>query len=167
MATFLVYETATGVARSVGTVVATPLPAGLTAVELATQDAAGLLDGTRRWDAPTRTVVATNLASLLVNQATIIAEVTAARATNNAALDRLTTALTSVSTALANTATIKGTAGGNTTAVNGKVNALCDELTRTLNVLAGVNGAITQLGEVSKQLNKVGRLILGEFDATT
>jgi hypothetical protein len=54
-----VYETATGRLVSVGTVVASPLPAGLTSVVLSPADAQGLLNGSRRWDAATRAVVAT------------------------------------------------------------------------------------------------------------
>lgn len=56
--TFLIYDV-TGRAVSIGTVVADPLPAGLTAVALADADAAAL-GTTRQWDASTRTVIDRN-----------------------------------------------------------------------------------------------------------
>ncbi len=55
MTTYLIHD-ADGKAVSVGTVVADPLPAGLTAVALSDADAAAL-GNTRRWDANTRTMI--------------------------------------------------------------------------------------------------------------
>lgn len=54
-----VYQNTTGQLVSVGTVVADPLPAGLTSVALSAPDEAGLANGSRMWDPATRTVVAT------------------------------------------------------------------------------------------------------------
>jgi hypothetical protein len=56
MTTYLIHN-ADGNAVSVGTVVADPLPAGLTAVALSDTDAAKLNDGTGIWDATTLTVI--------------------------------------------------------------------------------------------------------------
>ncbi len=56
MTTHLIHN-ADGHAVSVGTVVADPLPAGLTAVALSDTDAAKLNDGTGIWDAHTLTVI--------------------------------------------------------------------------------------------------------------
>jgi hypothetical protein len=56
---FAVYETATGRLVSIGSIVADPLPAGFASVALSAADAQGLRDGSRRWDAATRTVVPT------------------------------------------------------------------------------------------------------------
>lgn len=55
MTTFLIHD-ATGKAVSVGTVVANPLPAGLTAVALSDADAQAL-GVTRQWNPTTRTVI--------------------------------------------------------------------------------------------------------------
>ena len=56
MSTYVVHD-ATGRAVSIGTKVADPLPAGLTAVALANADADSLRAGTGQWDPDTRTVV--------------------------------------------------------------------------------------------------------------
>lgn len=57
MTTFVVHDP-TGRAVSIGSTLADPLPAGLTAVAISDQDAVGLFDGSRQWDATTRAVVA-------------------------------------------------------------------------------------------------------------
>ena len=67
----LVYETATGRAVSIGTVIADPLPAGLTAVDLTTPEAVGLRDGTMRWDTVSKTVVVIPPSIVDTNTATI------------------------------------------------------------------------------------------------
>lgn len=54
----VVYESATGRQVSTGTVVANPLPDGLSAVALSEDDADALLSGRGRWDDATRTVFA-------------------------------------------------------------------------------------------------------------
>ncbi len=81
-----VYNTATGQLVSIGTVVVSPLPAGLTAVQLSPQDAAGMADGSRTWDPATKTVVATvgwvDPATATSNRATIETAAAAALAAN-------------------------------------------------------------------------------------
>lgn len=56
--TYLIHD-ADGRPVSIGTVIADPLPDGLTAVPLDADDQAGLRAGSRRWDAATRTVTKT------------------------------------------------------------------------------------------------------------
>lgn len=53
----VVYEASTGRQVSLGTVVADPLPTGLTALALGDADAAMLRDGSGFWDDATRSVV--------------------------------------------------------------------------------------------------------------
>lgn len=57
MPTYLIHDQS-GAAVSIGTVVADPLPDGLTAVALSEQDAERLRSGAGRWDATSRSVVA-------------------------------------------------------------------------------------------------------------
>jgi hypothetical protein len=59
MTVYAVHANDTGQLVSVGTVVASPLPAGLTAVELSTQNAALLASGGGTWDTATRGVIPT------------------------------------------------------------------------------------------------------------
>ena len=54
----LIYTTATGEAVSIGSVVANPLPAGLTEFPLTAGEFAGLTDGTLIWDVGTLAVIA-------------------------------------------------------------------------------------------------------------
>lgn len=54
-----IYQTSDGQLVSVGTVVASPLPAGLAVQPLSDADADGLADGSRTWDPATRAVVPT------------------------------------------------------------------------------------------------------------
>ncbi len=55
----VVYETSTGNPVSFGTVVADPLPAGLTSLVLTQIEWDGIRDGTKRWDPATLTVIDT------------------------------------------------------------------------------------------------------------
>ena len=55
MTTYVIHNS--GVPVSIGTVVADPLPDGLTAVELSDVDAERLSSGTGRWDTATLSVV--------------------------------------------------------------------------------------------------------------
>lgn len=57
MTVYAIHETTSGKLVSVGTIVADPLPVGLTVVELSNPDAIRLRDGTGRWDPVTRAVV--------------------------------------------------------------------------------------------------------------
>lgn len=59
MTTYALHRSDDGQLVSVGTVVADPLPDGLTAVQLADADADGLATGSRQWDASTRACIAT------------------------------------------------------------------------------------------------------------
>jgi len=62
---------ADGAAISIGTRIADPLPAGLTAVTLTTDQADGMRAGTLRWDATTRALVAVTPDPAEVNRLTI------------------------------------------------------------------------------------------------
>jgi hypothetical protein len=53
----LVYETATGQAVSLGTVLANPLPAHLSAITLTEEESTHLLDGTLVWDPSTLSLI--------------------------------------------------------------------------------------------------------------
>lgn len=53
MAWHMIYRTATGAPVSLGEIVATPLPAGLTDLVLSDPDAAGLRNGTKVWNSTT------------------------------------------------------------------------------------------------------------------
>lgn len=55
----IVYNTATGKSVSIGTVIANPLPADLTALPLTDTEGEGLQNGTLKWDEATRTLVPT------------------------------------------------------------------------------------------------------------
>lgn len=55
----LLYNTATGASVSIGTVIADPLPAGLTALPLTDEQGEGLQNGTLKWDEATRTLIPT------------------------------------------------------------------------------------------------------------
>lgn len=55
----LLYNTATGASVSIGTVIADPLPAGLTALPLTDEQGEGLQNGSLKWDEATRTLIAT------------------------------------------------------------------------------------------------------------
>lgn len=164
MTTFAVYETNTGVLKSVGSVLANPLPAGLTSVALSDPDAVALSNGTGRWDPATRTVVPTNLATILANQADLLAKTVNAIAGNVTALAAVPSGTTALNTTTTNTATVKATAGGNTTAVNNKVNALCDEVTRGFNV---VKQMLVEQERALRQLTTAEKLAVGDLNDTT
>jgi hypothetical protein len=55
----LLYNTATGQSVSIGTVIADPLPAGITALALSDAEGEGLQNGSLIWDAATRSLIPT------------------------------------------------------------------------------------------------------------
>ena len=55
----LLSNTTTGASVSIGTVIADPLPAGITALPLSDEQGEGLQNGTLKWDEATRTLIAT------------------------------------------------------------------------------------------------------------
>ena len=55
----LLYNTTTGASVSIGTVIADPLPAGITALPLSDEQGEGQQNGTLKWDEATRTLIAT------------------------------------------------------------------------------------------------------------
>jgi hypothetical protein len=55
----LLYNSATGASVSIGTVIADPLPAGITALPLSDTEGEGLQNGSLKWDEATRTLIAT------------------------------------------------------------------------------------------------------------
>jgi hypothetical protein len=55
----LLYNTTTGESVSIGTVIADPLPAGITALPLTDAEGEGLQNGSLIWDAATRTLIPT------------------------------------------------------------------------------------------------------------
>ena len=55
----LLYNTATGESVSIGTVIADPLPEGITALPLTDEQGEGLQNGTLIWDAATRSLIPT------------------------------------------------------------------------------------------------------------
>jgi hypothetical protein len=55
----LLYNTTTGESVSIGTVIADPLPEGITALPLTDEQGEGLQNGSLQWDAATRTLIPT------------------------------------------------------------------------------------------------------------
>ena len=55
----ILYNTVTGQSVSIGTVIANPLPAGITALPLTDEQGEGLQNGSLIWDAATRTLIPT------------------------------------------------------------------------------------------------------------
>jgi hypothetical protein len=55
----LLYNTTTGQSVSIGTVIADPLPAGITALPLTDAEGEGMQNGTLIWDAASRTLIPT------------------------------------------------------------------------------------------------------------
>jgi len=55
----LLYNTTTGQSVSIGTVIADPLPEGITALPLTDAEGEGMQNGTLIWDAATRTLIPT------------------------------------------------------------------------------------------------------------
>jgi hypothetical protein len=64
----LLYNTATGASVSIGTVIADPLPAGLTALPLSDEQGEGLQNGSLKWDEQTRTLVPTPPPAMLAEE---------------------------------------------------------------------------------------------------
>ena len=64
----LLYNTATGASVSIGTVIADPLPADITALPLSDEQGQGLQNGTLKWDEATRTLIATPPPAMLAEQ---------------------------------------------------------------------------------------------------
>jgi hypothetical protein len=65
----LVYNTATGQSVSIGTVIADPLPADLTALPLTDEQGEGLQNGLLKWDEETRALVATPAPTMTAEEA--------------------------------------------------------------------------------------------------
>lgn len=74
MTTYMIHA-ANGQAVSIGSVIADPLPAGLTAVALSASDAVGLRDGSKVWESVTRSIVPAPVDVIAANRATIEARV--------------------------------------------------------------------------------------------
>jgi hypothetical protein len=55
----LLYNTTTGQSVSIGTVIADPLPEGITALPLTDAEGEGMQNGSLKWDAASRTLIAT------------------------------------------------------------------------------------------------------------
>ena len=55
----LLYNSTTGASVSIGTVIADPLPAGITALPLTDEQGEGLQNGSLKWDEQTRSLVPT------------------------------------------------------------------------------------------------------------
>lgn len=71
MSAYVLHD-ANGQAQSIGTVVPSPLPPGLTKKDITDADFDGLRNGTRRWDVPTLAVVVdTAKATAIANQAAL------------------------------------------------------------------------------------------------
>ena len=64
----LLYNTATGASVSIGTVIADPLPVGITALPLSDEQGEGLQNGTLKWDEATRTLIATPPPAMLAEE---------------------------------------------------------------------------------------------------
>jgi hypothetical protein len=64
----LLYNTTTGASVSIGTVIADPLPAGITALPLSDEQGAGLQNGSLKWDEATRTLIATPPPAMLAEE---------------------------------------------------------------------------------------------------
>jgi hypothetical protein len=65
----ILYNTATGQSVSIGTVIADPLPAGITALPLTDEQGEGLQNGTLKWDEETRTLVPTPTPTVTAEEA--------------------------------------------------------------------------------------------------
>ena len=64
----LLYNTTTGTSVSIGTVIADPLPAGITALPLSDEQGEGLQNGSLKWDEATRTLVPTPPPTMLAEE---------------------------------------------------------------------------------------------------
>jgi hypothetical protein len=65
----LLYNSTTGQSVSIGTVIADPLPAGITALPLADAEGEGLQNGTLIWDAASRSLIPTPPPTVTAEQA--------------------------------------------------------------------------------------------------
>jgi hypothetical protein len=65
----LLYNTATGESVSIGTVIADPLPEGITALPLTDAEGEGLQNGSLIWDAASRTLIPTPPPAVTAEQA--------------------------------------------------------------------------------------------------
>jgi hypothetical protein len=65
----ILYNTTTGQSVSIGTVIADPLPAGITALPLTDKQGEGLQNGTLKWDEETRTLVPTPTPTVTAEEA--------------------------------------------------------------------------------------------------
>ena len=64
----LLYNTTTGASVSIGTVIADPLPEGITALPLTDEQGEGLQNGSLKWDEATRTLIATPPPTMLAEE---------------------------------------------------------------------------------------------------
>jgi hypothetical protein len=64
----LLYNSTTGQSVSIGTVIADPLPAGITALPLTDEQGEGLQNGSLIWDAATRTLIPTPPPAMLAEE---------------------------------------------------------------------------------------------------
>ena len=64
----LLYNTESGQSVSIGTVIADPLPEGITALPLTDEQGEGLQNGSLIWDAATRTLIPTPPPSMLAEE---------------------------------------------------------------------------------------------------
>jgi hypothetical protein len=64
----LLYNTTTGRSVSIGTVIADPLPEGITALPLTDEQGEGLQNGSLIWDAASRTLIPTPPPSMLAEE---------------------------------------------------------------------------------------------------
>jgi hypothetical protein len=64
----LLYNTTTGQSVSIGTVIADPLPAGITALPLTDEQGEGLQNGSLIWDAASRTLIPTPPPAMLAEE---------------------------------------------------------------------------------------------------
>jgi hypothetical protein len=65
----ILYNTASGQSVSIGTVIADPLPAGITALPLTDEQGEGLQNGTLKWDEETRTLIPTPAPTVTAEEA--------------------------------------------------------------------------------------------------
>jgi hypothetical protein len=65
----ILYNSATGQSVSIGTVIADPLPEGITALPLTDEQGEGLQNGSLKWDEDTRTLVATPAPTVTAEEA--------------------------------------------------------------------------------------------------
>lgn len=101
----VVYETATGRLVSIGTVVANPLPAGLSVQTLGTADRDGLRSGRLVWDAPSRSLVVAAVQPVEVNRQTLESRVRDAVAANLTSISQIPNGVNAMNNILADNAT--------------------------------------------------------------